>query len=249
MSKKRKRDTIVPIKKESGLEIGTSLHSTSKVLLENLRSKKEDLVLVKNTRLPFHRELHSKSIAEVTIRHYTAFSVELYIQWLFTGKYDEYGGAAQKPRGLIEFEKKWALIHCVKVSREIIPWTVMAAVVAWRLGNDIETPAFQDHAMRRLLQAYAQAQRPVHVNAIFVVYNRIKCPGSLLCRFLEETAIRNWGDRSVVNHEDPTWWKLIADDSAFRVRFMKGVGVPLEKRREQPMKIDDYLQDEEAYQL
>lgn len=96
--------------------------------------------------------------------------------------------------------------------------------------------------MARLFQAYSVEEPKVRLTpAMFQPF----AADSMLMAFLEDTVIRDWGDRTLVDHELEAWPKLLKDHEDFCKKFANAVAVPLEVRQRQPMVLQDYLVEED----
>jgi hypothetical protein len=86
----------------------------------------------------------------LTITQLGVDTIELFPQWLLTGSYHEYTGFARAPLHPAFNEN---LSPLPEESTDTLVWCVKAAVLAWKLGQHLEAPKFQNHAMRRLFAA------------------------------------------------------------------------------------------------
>lgn len=115
--------------------------------------------------------------------------------------------------------------------------------MAWRLGKFLESPRFQNYAMRRLFTAFSRSSSPVKIPAdtYDYVYKIGKLSNLQIISFMQDIVIRNWGDDSVVDHKNMLWPILIQTDAVFQRNFFQGVAIPLDKRRELPMNLNKYF--------
>jgi hypothetical protein len=72
---------------------------------------------------------------------------------------------------------------------------------------------------------------------------------SQLCALVADLVVRNWGDSKIVDAEDQDKWStLLGSSSIFRDKFVKGTLQTIEKRREKPLLLEDYLIPEENFE-
>jgi hypothetical protein len=68
-------------------------------------------------------------------------------------------------------------------------WCVKAAVLAWKLGQHLEAPRFQNHAMRRLFAVYTRDVPRFTTTGDFLQLTRDGCRNVNL--FFEDLIVRN----------------------------------------------------------
>lgn len=175
---------------------------------------------------------------------HSAKRYELFFQWLYTGHYQE---EEELPETTIVNNEGGDDSIPTPSKPQGLPWCVRDGVASWVLGRFLEASRFQNYAMRRLFSAYARPQlvAGVPLNLFFIVKRHFEA--KQLTQFFEDLVIRNWGDTSIVNHNDEGWLKYL-EDKAFRDKFVKSMGIPLEERQRIPMDITKYLvkEDQEA---
>jgi hypothetical protein len=95
--------------------------------------------------------------------------------------------------------------------------------------------------MTRLIMAYSQKVPKAAPTA-----NAFRQRGcETLRRFLDDLAIRNWGDTSLVDHTKHEWLEEIWYRNEYLEKFVRAMGTTLEKRREQPMILERYFISED----
>ncbi|KAF1850396.1 uncharacterized protein K460DRAFT_390910 [Cucurbitaria berberidis CBS 394.84] len=187
--------------------------------------------------------LEEGTAKELYIPNCSPLEVELFLQWLYFGSYSEESGFAKKLSWNLGELQNTGLEITSASSTNVMVWAVKAAWLSWYLGAHLEAPQFQNYAMTRLFDAYERQDPKATVDFdLWTISNR-SLPKVAL--FFEEMVIRNWGDTSVVDHTREEWSLLIVKHESFRVKFMKGMAVSLEKRREEPMKLEHYLIEED----
>jgi len=183
----------------------------------------------------------------------------LFVQWLYTGKYTELNGPVKNLDGstTIPF-----LDMCESYGKDTMEWTVKAAVLAWSLGQQLNVPAFQNYAMKRLFAAFSRpSERPILTPALYECVSKLDrsnpiqrllmrvqdskrrwgCKGHLE-RAIDVTIIRNWGDAAVVDQEDmESWAPVLGSCDGFRTKFLEGSLLSLEQRREKVLVAKDYF--------
>ena len=65
------------------------------------------------------------------------------------------------------------------------------------------------------------------------------CPRLWL--FLEDVAIRNAGDASVMQSAATTWWQMLGKHKYFRERFVQAMAIAPDERRKSKMVVGKYL--------
>ncbi|KAI4702657.1 hypothetical protein J4E89_010379 [Alternaria sp. Ai002NY15] len=178
----------------------------------------------------------------------------LFVQWLYTGKYTELNGPV---KNLDRFTMTPLLDMCESHGKNTMEWTVKAAVLAWSLGQQLNVPAFQNYAMKRLFAAFSRpSERPLLTPTLYECVKRLdhrfpfmglasftdwnnKGP---LARAIDVTIIRNWGDAAVVDQEElKSWDSLLKSNDTFREKFLEGSLLSLEQRREKVLVVEDYF--------
>lgn len=192
--------------------------------------------------MPYYaRKLEDPAVKDIKIRGaWNAPVFELFLLWLHTGSYPEQSGFTKKVWTGKNLVYDGELKAMRASSADTMVWTIKAAWLAWRFGSFLGAKQFQNYAMTRLFKAY-ERQNPKATVDVDI------CQDSTgpVRMFFEDIAIRNWGDRSVVDDTPEEWARAIGKDDRFRLEFMKGVAMPLEKRREEPMKLEKYLLKED----
>ncbi|KAH7069540.1 hypothetical protein BKA63DRAFT_579546 [Paraphoma chrysanthemicola] len=138
----------------------------------------------------------------------------LFLQWLFECRYDEDDGYA------FDLVTDYYDLEPCNDFDETMDWRVKAAFLACETGAKLEAPAFQNHAMRRLYDAYSGGSTTSGVVA-----------------FMLEKSI-------VYDHEDKAWPKLLEENNRFREKFTVAVAVDLNTRRQEYMELEGYLNEE-----
>ncbi|KAI4677386.1 hypothetical protein J4E81_010960 [Alternaria sp. BMP 2799] len=178
----------------------------------------------------------------------------LFVQWLYTGKYNELNGPVKSLNRTIETP---LLDMCNSYEKDTMEWTVKAAVLAWSLGKELRVPGFQNYAMRRLFAAFSRpSERPLLTPALYECVKKLdfrlylgdlasrsewKDKGPLE-RALGAIIIRNWGDTAVVDQEElESWSDLLRSCDAFRDKFLEGSLLSLEERRKKTLMAEHYL--------
>jgi hypothetical protein len=159
---------------------------------------------------------------------------ELFLQWLLQRRYDEHEGfALDLVQGYSDLE-----IYNHDESN-VMDWRVKAAFPACDVGACLEAPLFQNYATRRLFDAYSNSNTTSSVFA-FMLEEANRC--DKLQMLLEDLAIRNWGDESIVfDHNDKAWSQLLKENQRFREKFPIAMAMDRMARRQEPMKVDKYL--------
>jgi hypothetical protein len=159
---------------------------------------------------------------------------ELFLQWLSVRRYDEHEGFA------LDFIQDYSdLTQYDHHDSNIMDWRVKAAILACDVGACLEAPLFQNYAMQRLFDAYSNSNTTSSVLA-FMLEVANQC--DKLQIFLEDLAIRNWGDESIVfDHNDKAWSQLLKENQRFREQFPAAMAMDRTDRQQEPMKVDKYL--------
>jgi hypothetical protein len=222
------------------------------------RLRNDDTVLIKcgtySWRLPRDllraesRYLHARlepPIKILTCEFSGSQVFELFLQWLFSRTYQEYDGYALK----LDVNSTHANSTLEQVDEnfgDAMVWTMKASMLAWSLGLYLQSPRFQNYAMGRLLFAFSRETPQVRIDTDWLeLFYYTPCHGRILWNFLVDMVVRNWGDGAVVDHTDTRWVEIMATHHPFRQKFLKGVAIALEKRREQPVRLADYLVPED----
>jgi hypothetical protein len=94
-------------------------------------------------------------------------------------------------------------------SSETMEWSVKAAVMAWELGQEMKAPNFQNHAMTRLFAAISRTHEcPQFTTHLldYVILRHIDYEVGEMKNAVEDLIIRNWGDRSIIDHGHQKDW-------------------------------------------
>jgi hypothetical protein len=171
---------------------------------------------------------------------------ELFIQWLYTRKYEEENVQVSEFPSLAASDSNLSLNTDTQLSGTL-DWSIKAAVLTWTLGRDLGAEKFQDYAMTRLFAAFSRHQvQPITPWLLASVRDEFaKNVGgdpNQLHRFAEDITVRNWGDNQIVNRGNRAGWSdMLKECASFRDKFMEAILQPLEKRRERKMNLGDYL--------
>jgi len=170
---------------------------------------------------------------------------DLFVQWLYTRKYQEKEGLVEFPTSpaAVEYDSECLLF----VSDGMVDWAVKAAILCWKLGASLGAKGFQNYAMERLFEALSRPlPRPLTVNLILHTYdieNEEAFHGtSPLQRLIQDVIVRNWGDGEIVEHAaGETWSDLLEACPYFRKVFIEATSQSLEGRRKQQISLQNYL--------
>jgi hypothetical protein len=194
--------------------------------------------LLQGASITFKDSLLDSSVKVVESAEWEPAAFELFLQWLYTGRYQEYDGYAP------DFECAWqfnSLVHQTELTTVNMVWCVKAAILAHNLGGVLEAPRFQNHAMDRLLQAYGRKVPKATVTPV-MVRDHASCPSLEL--FFEDLVIQNWGDLTVLDSDLEEWADMLGTDHGFRSKFMPAVATPVKDRQQRPLKLETYLEEE-----
>lgn len=180
------------------------------------------------------RVLQENAVKTFSIPIFAAARVELFLQWLYLGSYQE----QDVPMFLLSREGLPARYSRTSSSMN---WSMTAAVLAHHLGRYIEAPWFQNYAMVKLVQAYDAAEPRVMITPDVLTNTS---PSPLLNMFFEDILMRNWGDKSVIHHEHGVWSKVFEREE-LKERLVQAMAIPLKERRGEPMVLEKYLVEEE----
>ncbi|KAI4909091.1 uncharacterized protein J4E92_010699 [Alternaria infectoria] len=206
-------------------------------------------------RRPTYRQGGVDGIPKVVLsRSHCLEVLGLFVQWLYTGKYNELNGPVKSlDRGI----QTPLLDMCESYGKDTMEWTVKAAVLAWSMGKELQVPSFQNYAMKRLFAAFSRpSERPLLTPALYEYVKKLEFRLYLgdmafrsewkdkgpLERALGVTIIRNWGDKAIVDQEElESWSDLFRSCDAFRDKFLEGSLLSLEERREKTLMAEDYF--------
>jgi hypothetical protein len=201
-----------------------------------LRVSRSALCSVSRT---FANEHSTKDIWQLQETSRTA--LKLFLQWLYTDRYHEYDCYAP---GFHNETEHYSLKQEPENAGNDIAWRVKAALLAYEFGRAMGILKFQNYAMARLFQAYRVDEPKVQLCP--AMYKWVKPRAPSIAMFFDDVIIRNWGDTRVINHELVEWpEELLESNSSFSKEFMKAVGVPVQRRQQEPMVLEKYLVDEE----
>ncbi|KAF2825144.1 hypothetical protein CC86DRAFT_407373 [Ophiobolus disseminans] len=172
----------------------------------------------------FREQLLESKESTVIVDFIGAPVLSLYIQWLLKGRYYEYTGFARSP----SYRTACNTHTLDNIGRRA------ASRCRFRCHG-----LFQNHAMRRLFAAYTRELPSFQLDGDFLQW--IKDSGLKVREFFEDLVIRNWGNSSIIDCEQPSWSLLIKDNERFREAFIKAVALPLKDRTVQPMALESYL--------
>ncbi|KAF1953245.1 hypothetical protein CC80DRAFT_551636 [Byssothecium circinans] len=198
----------------------------------------------------YFRKKLTASTTEVDFDRGGAPTFELFLQWLHTGDYQEYSFFAQTPypSQKLVLNRDLAPIDTEDI-QDLLPWAVKAAAFAWDMGLFLGAPAFQNYAMRRLFEAFTRKSPIAEVDPSMLDYlssrNQYKEMPYPICEVLEDIVIRNWGDKALVDSDDPVWTTIMSKNIRFCQKLARGTGIKLEERRRIPMRVEDYLVGED----
>jgi hypothetical protein len=192
---------------------------------------------------------HSKVLGALDV-HYvlpqgqSAGAFDLFVQWLYTRKYNEKTG--QVATFSTAARETNASLAIVERSSDTIGWTVKAAILAWQMGQHFDCNDFQNYAMERLFAAYSQPHtRPITGEVFeYVLRDQIDSfsPIDVFEHFFEDIVVRNWGDKLIIDHQDNrSWSKVLQGIKSFRDKFLDATMLSLEKRREHLMELANYM--------
>ena len=195
----------------------------------------------------FRQQLLESKETVVDIDFIGAPVLALYIQWLLKGRYYEHTGFARAPsyrtacntHTLDNIDNP----QVADTIAGVVVWCVKAGILAWKLGHRLESPKFQNYAMKRLFAAYTRERPSFQIDGDFLAWTRDS--GTALREFFEDLVIRNWGDESLIDSEHASWARFIKDNDNFLGEFIKAVAIPLRKRVAEPMEVEKYLLREE----
>jgi hypothetical protein len=208
------------------IKIGTAQWTVSRARLQS-------------TSAIFRKELLDSSVKVFENADWEPSAFELFLQWLYTERYQEFDGYA--PVFKID-EEYSSLERQTEMTSENMPWCIKAAILAHNLGWVLGARNFMNYAMQRLLQAYKREEPRAFVTPAMVWTHASHFKLKL---FLEDYTIQNYGDDAVVDRGDDDWAHLIWQDPPFRTKFMKEMGPDLHVRQEQPLKLEKYLVKED----
>ncbi|KAF2870058.1 hypothetical protein BDV95DRAFT_595627 [Massariosphaeria phaeospora] len=256
MSKKRKPDEVSVTEEDP---ITQKSRSDAKTLLKSARENKDFVLLVDNgskwtlpqALLSLESKLIKRKIASGSSEHYTnrhlASAVELWVQWLHTRSYHEedfivpdislYSGSlAPHTPDPTPDDLDIGIIYPIK-----------AALVAWHLGDRLESPRFQNYAMTRLSHALNHKLPTPQASARILYHLSFLGSHWMPLRFFEDFLLRNWGDWTVIERGDAQdWADLLRRNDRFRLGFVHASIWSLEHRRAIEMKAEQYFVDEEG---
>ena len=193
----------------------------------------------------FHIELASEEVREHTMPpgDYCHADFDLFLQWLFTKRYEEMDGRMRNGEG-----RYLDRIRAITDTEPSVPWRVAAGMGAVTLGIQLEAPKYQNYGMSRLFSAFSSPGLGARLNATLWEASRTtdnKRPIEPLATFYEDMLLRNCGDKSIVEGND-AFWAMKLYDKILRVKFVKAVRESLEERRKQPpLDINKYLVPED----
>ena len=167
---------------------------------------------------------------------------DLFVEWLLTRQYQEKEGFAvvEESSNAIKLTLR-PVDSCTTI---YLPWSINAAISSWYLGSFLESYSFRNFAMKRLFVACARPGHALKLHATVFYHITLHFPEDgqhYLLLFLQDFLIRNWGDDAMFDHADPIWSKLLKDNDMFRDKFVLASSRSLEKRKETPMNINNYL--------
>ena len=170
---------------------------------------------------------------------------DLFIQWLYTRKYQEKEGLA------------WSFDKCptlLSSSLEIdvtpyfrVDWPVKAAIARWELGVTLRAKGFQNYAIKRLFEAFSrplsQPLTPALLAYVFERHQESFAEGSSqLQLLLQDVVVRNWGDTAIIDHTAQELWSFFFGlCPSFREDFVSATKHSLEKRQEEELDFAKYL--------
>jgi len=126
-------------------------------------------------------------------------------------------------------------------------WAIKAAVLCWELGASLGAKNFQNYAMERLFEGFS---RPLSRPLILFLFLHTYLVGneenfhciSPLQRLIQDVIVRNWGDDTIIQHEDKEIWSdTVEACHDFRRVFIEATSQTLERRRERELSLEDYL--------
>jgi hypothetical protein len=202
-------------------------------------------LLVKESRY-MRQLLKNENAKACKINDYGAPLFGLFLQWLYTGHYQEQDLLVPA----FTFIPTCQINLCLSVAppdSKTMDWCVKASILSWNLGYYLEAPRFQNYAMRRLFSAYSRPGLDKKTSSTVFDYVKDTSSGDSLTQFFEDLIIRNWGDTSIIDHNEDGWLTLLHDDS-LHGNFVLGMANSLEERQQNPMNLRKYLVDEDKEQ-
>ena len=178
---------------------------------------------------------------------------DLFVQWLYTQKYQEKEGLAESLASGNSLAPAESVSESVTFANLLLgthgrmDWAVKAAILCWDLGASLGAKGFQNYAMERLFEALSRPlSQPLTANLILhasdVKNERAFRGTSPVQRLMQDVIVRNWGDDTIVHHAARnTWSYLLETCPYFRMVFIKATSKTLENRREQELSLEDYL--------
>tara|TARA_R110002003_G_scaffold79_1_gene7011 strand:+ start:11062 stop:11832 length:771 start_codon:yes stop_codon:yes gene_type:complete len=182
----------------------------------------------------FHRELSDMTRTTLELENVEDQPFELFLQWLLQCRYDKHEGFA------LDLVQDYSDLELYDHDDgNVMDREVKAAFLACDAGACLEAPLFQNYAMRRLFDAYSNSNTTSSVFA-FMLEEANRC--DKLQMFLEDLAIRHWGDESIVfDHNAKAWSQLLKENQRFREKFPAAMAMDRTARQQEPMKVDKYL--------
>jgi hypothetical protein len=172
---------------------------------------------------------------------------------MYTGQYDESSQLVETPARDKNEAKNRNLIpsNGSEGCQELMLWSIKAAMFAWDMGWFLQAPRFQNYAMCRLFEVFSRTSPRAIVGPEILEFMCMDAPvnrwkGRMIpCEFLEDVAVRNWGDTTLVDHENKAWSRIMGFSEGFRDKLTRGTGIPLNQRRQNPMLLSIYMVKEE----
>jgi hypothetical protein len=177
------------------------------------------------------------------IQHHPDF-FDLFVQWLYTGRYQEEDGLVQFP------QPNLILLHPQDLdiaSQSLVDWAVKAAIASWELGASLGAKNFQNYAIERLFEAFSRPpSRPLTATVFMDAFapDDDYCSESTwhLQKLVHDVVFWNWGDSTVVDHSDQETWSAIFGSCPYLCkRFVAATSQSLDERREKALRLADYI--------
>ncbi|KAF2870065.1 hypothetical protein BDV95DRAFT_595634 [Massariosphaeria phaeospora] len=173
-------------------------------------------------------------------------AVELFLQWLLTGDYQEYDMLVPLLSYTNYQDYNKTLVPYVESSEgQSMSYFVKAGMLAWKLGEYLEAPRFQNHAMIRLFHALSCTDNDWWINADMCKMAMHNSAGNsarnTLGELFEDILMRNWGDKTIIERDDSEKWRQMLSEGELFKRFVGATMMPLEDRQLVPLKLIDYM--------